>query len=295
MSDRHSNEYSGLTETQRRAVDAVESLSRPTADVDFRARLKASFVDGSIDSSATPPATDSTAASSSTSTSSTQKPFAPAKKSRGPWMPWATMAAAAVILVALFSAWNLAGPEAMGAHKTGTVVVDGRSVAAADSNLLDELLKPGSVVEVLDGAEIDIIYPGSFVVRVSSGTTLTLPKQPRRWFAQELNAEMAAGEISIRTGPQLAGNVFNVSTPEGQVHIYGTLVSVFRNDDLTCVCLYEGTAVMDNLEKELGPIPAGKRWVLYRNGNAAELLDIAPPHKAHMEGLDAARCDCFLK
>lgn len=281
MSDRHNNQYSDYSEAQRRAIDAVESLSRPAAEADFRARLKVGFVDGSLDSKVDSPDQTGTAK--------------PAAQSRLPWMPWASLAAAAIVLFALLSAWNLQGPEAMGSHHQGTVVVDGRSVAPADSVLLDELLKPGSVVQVQDGAEIDILYPGSFVMRISSGTTITLPERPRRWFVQGIESEMTTGEISIRTGPQLAGNVFSVATPEGQVRIYGTLVSVFRNDDLTCVCLYEGTAIMDDLEKELGPIPAGKRWVLYTNGNDAELLDIAPSHKAHMEGLNAARCDCFKK
>ncbi len=273
MTDHNENQ---LNEAQQRAVDAVQGLTNPRADADFRARLKQQFVSGDIDPKA--------------------KVVVHAKPvSSRRWLTWAPLAAAAVLAVALFFGGRLPGPDAMGAHLAGTVVIDGHEVAAADSVLLDDLLHPGAVIELRDGAELDILYPGSLVMRLASGTTMTLPERPRRWFSRNITADMSQGEISIRTGPQFAGNMLAVQTPEGRARIYGTLVSVFRNDDLTCVCLFEGTAVMDDLSTELGPIPVGKRWVLYTDGRAAELLDIAPPHQEHMEGLDRARCDCFTR
>ncbi len=271
MSDRHDIP---LTAAQRRAAEAVQSLSRPEADTDFRARLKADFASGAV--AAAKPAA-----------------FATRPRPRFGFALWVPLTAAAALAAVMVFGGRLPGPEALGSHIAGTVLVDGRAVAAGDSLRLDELLRPGAEVVLSEGAELDILYPGSFVMRLASGTTITLPDRPRRWFGGDLDAVMPEGEISIRTGPDLAGRMLAVSTPEGRARIYGTLVSIFRNDELTCVCLYEGTAVMDDLEQELGPVPAGKRWVLFADGRDAELLDIAPPHLEHMEGLDRERCDCF--
>jgi len=271
MNDHHDNQ---LTDRQRHAAEAVRSLSRPGARPDFRARLKADFVSGALDGGA--PA-----------------PVVRLDRTRRRWLMWVPLAAAAAMAAVLFFTGRLPGPEVLGSHTAGTVLVDGRAVSPADSLLLDDLLRPGAVVELRDGAELDLLYPGSLVMRLATGTTFTLPDHPRRWIGRDIEAELAIGEVSIRTGPDFAGNLLAIRTPEGRARIYGTLISVFRNADLTCVCLYEGTAVMDDRERELGSIPPGKRWVLYEDGREAELLDIAPPHQAQMEGLVEERGDCF--
>jgi hypothetical protein len=98
---------------------------------------------------------------------------------------------------------------------------------------------------------------------------------------------MAGGEISVRTGPALAGGQLMVKTPEAETVIHGTLVSVVSNGELSCICLFEGHADVSSDGRELGELPPGKRWVIFRDGHEPELMDIAPPHLEHMKTFDA--------
>ncbi len=270
MSDRN---FKNLDKKQRLAQEAVRSLAHPQADADYRARLKDQFMAGEI---------PETGLSSSIVPEET-----PLVASR-PWLRWGSLAAAAVLAFVVFSLNRLPGPELVATNGVGTVTVDGRELAADDSSGLEDALRAGARLQVGEGGSVDIVYPGSFVMRLDAGTDLVLPSRPGRWFLRSPISRMEYGEISVRTGPALAGGGLIVTTPEGRTAIHGTLVSVFRNDDLTCVCLFEGSASISTDEKNLGGVPLGMRWVLFKDGSEPQLLDIAPPHRDHMLGLDEA-------
>jgi ferric-dicitrate binding protein FerR (iron transport regulator) len=274
MSDRN---FKNLDKKQRLAQEAVRSLAHPQADADFRARLKDQFLAGEI---------PETGLSSSDES--------PAVSPR-PWLRWGGLAAAAVLAFVVFSLNRLPGPELVATNGVGTVTVDGRELAADDSASLESALRAGARLQVGEGGVVDIVYPGSFVMRLDSGTDMVLPSRPGRWFLRSARSAIEYGEISVRTGPNLAGGRLIVDTPEGRTAIHGTLVSVFRNDGLTCVCLFEGSASISTDEKNLGGIPLGMRWVLFKDGSEPQLLDIAPPHRDHMLGLDEAWGGIFDK
>lgn len=268
MSDRN---FDNLDEQQTLARDAMRSLPRPVADADYRARLKAQFVVGEVPEG---------------ELSGVQTPAAPhgsETPSRG-WLPWAILTTAAALIAVLITMNPLPGPQLLAVAGGATVTVDGHEVA---DDGLDTALQPGSHVVVGGDGPLDILYPGSFALRLGPGTDVILPERPGRWFKRDVIAPMDRGELSVRTGPDLAGGSLTVQTPEGRALIHGTLVSVFRNDDLTCVCLFEGTADILTAETDLGGLPVGKRWVLFSDGSEPQLLDIVPAHLEHMQGLDA--------
>ena len=264
------HEQDRLDREQRAAQDAVRSLGVPAADPAFRARLREQFVAGTVPERETPPA-----------------------RRRSPRVPFffglGTLAAAAVLAFAVVGLNRLPGPELIAVEGTGGLVIDGRSVDAGDTDRIVELLRPGVRLEVREETSVDLHYPGSMVWRVAAGSELVLPGRPGRWFGREVAAELAAGEVSVRTGPDLAGGRLDVATPTGTAAISGTLVNVFHNDELSCFCLFEGTARVLADGRDLGPIPPMKRWVVFADGREPALLDIAPPHLEHMKGLDEER------
>ncbi len=256
-----------LTEAQRLAQDAVRSLPRPAADAGFRARLKQDFVSGALD---------------------TGEPAGDGATGGGgfrPWMAWVPVAVAAVLLLVFFGLNPLPGPRVMGVSGEGAVVVDGRSFGAADQEAYADLVKPGSRLEVTGDAQLDITYPGSLVLRVSPGSDIVLPGRTGRWIGRQVTCAMTTGEISVLTRPGFQGNHLTVKTPDGEAVISGTLANIFVNDDLTCICLYEGHLRVESPQADLGAVEPGMRWVLHRDGSDPDYLTIAPPHRDHMLGL----------
>jgi len=253
-----------LTAAQRRAQDAVRSLTRPAADPDFRARLKQDFMTGAL------------AQQAGQADAAVRKPFRP-------WMAWAPVATAAVILVMVFVTNPLPAPQVIAVTGEGTVTVDGRTFSAADRDAYAGLLGPGSRLEVAAGASVDILYPGAMVMRVESGSEFDLPGRPGRWIGRRLDGWLKAGEVSIMTEEGFHGNHLAVGTPDGTAVISGTLANVMVNDQVTCICLFEGHLRVESPDADLGNVEAGKRWVLHRDGSAPEYLPIAPPHQEHME------------
>lgn len=273
-----------LDEQQRLAQEAVRSLPRPQASADFRARLKQQFVAGEIPetplSNLEAPGPDFVPAPAETG-------IRPETQHLGRlWLGWTALATAAVVAAVVLGFNSLPGPRLVATNGVGTVTVAGRSYEATDTAGLDAALRSGARVEVGQGSQVDIVYPGSFVMRAAEGTDVILPDRPGRWFRRTVEAPMQIGEVSVRTGPDLAGGALIVRTDEGRAIIHGTLISVMRNEMATCVCLFEGTAEMMSGGRLLGDIPPGQRWVIMRDGSEPQLMDIEPTHEQHMLDMD---------
>ena len=180
----------------------------------------------------------------------------------------------------------LPGPQILGLEGAGRVLVDGREFSAADRAGLDQALRAGSRVELGPEVTLDLIYPGSMAMRLEAGTEMTLPGRPGRWFHRSVEADLPLGELSLRTGPRLKGGQVLVSTPEGLTTVRGTLISVFRNPDVTCVCLFEGSASVAVGGQDLGRLDPQKRWVMFSDGSEPALMAIEPGHRDHMLSFD---------
>jgi len=132
--------------------------------------------------------------------------------------------------------------------------------------------------------------------RLETGTDMVLPGRPGRWFGRRTDALVRVGEAALRTGPDLAGGAVAIRTPDGQALISGTLFNIFCNDELSCFCLWEGTASVQTFQDDLGAIPENMRWVVFTDRERkSEKLDIAPPHRDHMLAMDAAYPDVFAR
>lgn len=259
----------GLDPQQRLAQDAVRSLGVPEADGAFRARLKQQFVSGSIPDSG--------------------GKVVPLPRRRAAFYGWGALAAAAVLALAVFGLNRLPGPELLSVRGQGTVFADGRGVDAGDATGVAALMRPGARVRLEGETSLDILYRNAMVMRLTPGTDLVLPGRPGRWFSRPVSADLAMGEVSVRTGPGLKGGALRVNTPAGSAVITGTLVDVFFNGTLSCYCLHDGTAHVWVGGRDLGAIPAMKRFVVYSDGRPTETLDLAPPHLENMLQLDLER------
>ena len=90
------------------------------------------------------------------------------------------------------------------------------------------------------------------------------------------------GEYRIKTGPDFEGREIVMTTTEGQVEIIGTTIAVFKNDDLTCVCVLEGTASIGKDDDHMDAVPAGMRKVMFADGREPLLIPIESAHEASL-------------
>jgi hypothetical protein len=263
MSDREEFEP---TAEEKRVSELIRSLPRSDADTGFRDRLKADFVAGRLGES-TDPAPQ------------------PTRRGRG-WIRVLIPAAAAFVM-AFIIVFN-AGPKLELSDITGdgTVTVDGQVFQATDRDGIVGAIKPGALVTLSEGVDIDLVYAETAVFQLSSATA-TIPGTPGRWFGKSTEARVEMGEMRILTGPGFRGGSLSVTSPEGEIVITGTLVSVFRDGAVTCVCVHEGTASVGINADDMQDIPAGQRKVMFADGSPPKITPIAPPHMDHLVEFEA--------
>jgi ferric-dicitrate binding protein FerR (iron transport regulator) len=256
-----------LTPEEERVRDAVRGLSRPVADPDFRARLKRGFVAGTLQAKARP-----------------VRPVRPVRRLR--WARLLPVAAAAAILFLVLVTNRGPAPQLIAVSGGGTVRVGGVSFTTDQTDEINRRLRPGSEVELDDEASVAIYYPGSMVWEFTAGSRFTVPGTPGRWFGRTIECALDFGEGRIRTGPDFPGTELTIDTPEGMTVLTGTLVSVYRDSEVTCVCVEDGTAMIGADPGDLELIHAGMRKVMFRDGRPAEVAEIAPSHERHLLEFD---------
>jgi hypothetical protein len=250
-----------LTAEQSRARDEVRALRGPAADPAFRARLRQSFVEGTV------------AAPARRTTRILTGPFQPV----APWR-WALVPAAAAALLIAVSVMNR-GPDWSVVHAggEGVVIVDRRPIPVAHvTEQLASLLRPGAMIELGDAVELELAIPGGAVMQITPGTQLTLPRSPGRWYERVQPFEVRNGEIRLTTGPRFHGARFEVATPEAAVEIVGTTLAVIREPAGTCVCVYEGTVRVGPRGQTPMPVEHGMRRFVFNDGREPELAAIRP-------------------
>ncbi|MBE0565304.1 MAG: hypothetical protein IH621_05040, partial [Krumholzibacteria bacterium] len=161
----------------------------------------------------------------------------------------------------------------------------------ANPGAVAALLRPGAHLVLEGEATLDLQYPGSLVMRVTPGTDVVLPERPGRWFRRAVAAQLAMGEISVRTGPDLAGGELDVHTPAGSALVYGTLINVYHNGELSCFCLYAGSAHVHAGGTDLGAVPPMMRTVVFTDGREPVFGEIEPGHLEHMLQMESDQGD----
>ena len=260
------SDNNGFDRDQERIRGAIRSLPSVEADPDFRERLKADFVAGRLGE--TGPEAD------------------PGVAGRRPVWRWGwrrlPLPAAVAVIVVVFLLLNGApAPVVTDVTGDGTVTVDGRAFPTSDLSAIAAAIRPGVHVELSGGVELDLVYGTAMAVQISPGAA-TIPAAPARWFGRAVECRLEIGEMAFVTGPKFRGGHLVITTGEGAIEITGTLVSVFRDSSVTCVCVHEGTASVGIDAADMEPIPAGKRKVMFADGSAPIVTDIAPPHRDHL-------------
>jgi len=256
-----------LTREEKRASEAIRALPRADADPDFRQRLKADFAAGRLAEGG-----DATAPR-------------PARRPAARWWKVAIPVAAAVLVVA--AALFNRGPALVLSDVAGegTVTVDGRAFPTSDRDAIAGAVRPGARLELSEGVDVDLVYDNTLVLQYSSARG-TIPKAPARWIGKTGACRLEWGEVAALTGPDFAGGGLVVTTPEGIIEVSGTLISVFRDSSVTCVCVHEGAARVGIDEGDMESVPAGKRKVMFADGKTPIITDIAPPHMDHLIEFD---------
>jgi ferric-dicitrate binding protein FerR (iron transport regulator) len=229
-----------LSPAEQRARAALAALPHPAVDVEFRARLRESFVSGE----------------------------APPLRARVPRLPWHSrpmthwtlgVAAVAAALLAVLTMNQGGDWQVISAHGSARIMVDGRAVPGGDVAVLERRLRIGTRLELPEGSDLMLRAGDQWLMAVDAGTSLTLPAIPGRWFAREVSGDVDAGEIRLSTSRAFHGAALALSTPEATVRVTGTTFAVICESTGTCVCVLEGSVRMGAGQALPAEVPAGMR------------------------------------
>jgi len=253
-----------LSPEQQRVQELLCELRPLEPDPQHQASLRAAFLDGAF---------------------AEEDPVVPlqAPAGRAGWMQWirwalVPAAAAAVVILVRFAqgpSWTL-----MRAHGAGDAVVNGETISLTDDDALAAALGAGKSVELGSDAGVELMCGDLALLEMTPGTSFTVPNRPGRWGNKTMRGHVAMGEMRFMSGPGFPGYEMYVTTPEGAIDLTGTIVSVFRNEDLTCVCVLEGEAMIGRDDEHMDAIPEGKRKVMFNDGRPPLISDFAAEHVA---------------
>jgi ferric-dicitrate binding protein FerR (iron transport regulator) len=256
MTDERHDELAG---GERRIRDAIRSSGEVRADPAFRERLKRQFSDGTISQAA-----------------GRREPAAPRGLPRWGWL-FVPAAAVVVLLVVLLLPdpapyWTVYG------H--GQVEIDGEVYSLDRPQLITRALEDGGEIHVLEASSLDLRLDDRLILALVEGTEATVPAPLSRGSESPLAYEVRHGELRIKTGPEFPGAELRVFTPESLTEIVGTIVSVYKGDGYTCVCVLEGTAMIGIDEADLEAIPEGMLKFMFDDGSEPMIMEISPDHRA---------------
>jgi ferric-dicitrate binding protein FerR (iron transport regulator) len=84
-------------------------------------------------------------------------------------------------------------------------------------------------------------------------------------------------------------------TAEVRTEITGTVVSVYKGDGYTCVCVLEGTARVGADEARLEEIPPGMLKIMFSDGSPPIETEIAEQHEADLIEFRERNKDVFSR
>ncbi|HET7498002.1 MAG TPA: hypothetical protein VFM00_06855 [Candidatus Eisenbacteria bacterium] len=278
--ERQEAEALRLPPEAERARAALRAAPPLRADPAFRERLKQEFVSGAIEVTGSRVrrlrANGESGPSRLAGAPRLKRGEFPGGHRRGvPTLAWVVASlAAAAALVVVFGSLNR-GPTwwVTAARGDGTVRVDGQTVALDDRDAMRRLLVPGAEIELTGNAELDICSNGVLAVQLAPGTRMTLPPPPGRWLGRRTELYARSGELRVTTGKNFPGAQLAVMSPTAAVEIKGTTVAIIIEDTGTCVCVYEGSAMVGRLRggefADMHAVPGGMRRYVYKDERAA--------------------------
>lgn len=284
MSER---ENMDLTPEEERIRESLRGLGEVRADEAFRARLRAQFVSGGL------------AADSGTESPTAADPAAPAPAPRVVALParrrrWPLILvpAIAAALTVIFLGGGDPTWQLQDVQGTGSITINGQSADAGDRAAIAALVVPLARISVPEGVQIDLVLDGVMVVGVAGPADFTLPDAPKDK-DPVYAATVHEGDFRIKTGPEFPGCEALLLTTEGRVEITGTTVAVFKNADVTCVCVLEGTAQIGRDDTHLDPVSGGMRKVMFADGRDPMIMPIEPDHARALQEFEDRNAGTF--
>ena len=274
--ERLGSEAERLSPAAERARAALRSAPPVRPDASFRDRVKRGFVSGAIEVSGTKQRR-LRANGHGVPRADREGRIARGRRRHLPTAAWigASLAAAAAIVV-IFGALNR-GPMwwVTAARGDGTLRVNGQTVALDDRDALRRLLVPGAEIEVLGNAELDLCSDGVLALELSPGTRMTLPPPPPRWMGRKTELYARAGVLRVTTGHKFPGTELAVMSPTAAVEVKGTTFALIIEEAGTCVCVYDGTALVGRVRggefSDMREVPGGMRRYVYKDERASDL------------------------
>jgi hypothetical protein len=259
-------------EEERQLGDSLRALGEVRADEAFRARLRGQFVAGTIpesESTGGPVASDAVV-----------PPIRALPRRRSLPRPWAMAAlpAIAAALVLIFLGGGEPHWRVLDVRGDGDVTVAGRAVSAADRGAVASAMDSGVRVTLPEGVELDLALGDVMVLGAAAATDFELPRAPSG-SPVRYEVRVHRGDLMFKSGPDFPGREMMLSTTEGRIEITGTTVAVYKDDEVTCVCVLEGTARIGRDDSHMEPIPAGMRKVMFADGREPLIIPIEPGHR----------------
>lgn len=256
------DEGSRYTREEERVREALRTLGDVPADDRFRQRLRYQFVSGAF-----------------------AEPQPAARRRPFVWRPvWQVALVLVVAVAALFLFLDARGPawRLSTVAGVGEIRVNGETVESQDVGRLAPLIRAGARIQVTESAELDVVAGDVLLLELASGADATLPEDPRRWFPRPLHGVLHAGELRLQTGPAFPGRHLTVLTAEGRIEVTGTVISIYKGDTFTCVCVLEGSARIGKDDARMETVAAGLRKVMFSGDRPSEIIAIEPHHEADL-------------
>ncbi len=270
MNDKEHNE--ALTDEQRVARNALDSLPVPTAREEFRSSLRAQFLNTPVDRSAD-------------DSPSSVRP----RRSRAPRRSIQLVAVPVAIAALLVLGLGLAnrGPDwqVHAYSQLDHITVDGQRLSL-DSPELAPAVARGGRVQVPEGGSLELLAGNKLLLQLEGGTAMTVPSAPGRWFGRHVHSEMdPAGLVRVTTGPGFVGSRYAIFTGQAEIEITGTTLTVINGESSTCVCVLEGKVRACPPGGSMESIESGRRLTFIPDQAGVDRGDMLPAEKAALTGL----------
>jgi ferric-dicitrate binding protein FerR (iron transport regulator) len=258
---------------------ALDSYA-PKARTEFRDRLRAEFVAGTIPERVSSAGYEADEAASASHVLGIL---------RARWRPLVVLAAAAALVLWILRpvepSWSV-DPE--GFVAVG-MTIDGR-VLSKDTPFSEVADLLSRAKEVTTAAHpVRLVLGELFVVEMAESSTLDLSRMPADLGRGDLVLHGVEGGFRVATGPEFEypQRKLRIETQDVNVEVVGTVFGVDLYSDFTCVCCLEGevSTTMHTKPATFGVVEAETTNIVHKDGKAPEKTHYAP----HMVRLTALR------
>jgi ferric-dicitrate binding protein FerR (iron transport regulator) len=229
---------------EQRALEAVRGLASPRASETARARTRAAFL----------------AAAAASGPAESPAPVRLERRRAPVWVP---LAAAAVLALAAIGIWQFAtGPSALW-RVTNVVEASGVSGAPTEGFVMEY----GRISTGPD-TELELQLGDQFRFNMRPGTTIELPRPPRRWQPGEMVITLTSGEI-FGIAEDLDAPL-RVIARNSETLVHGTTFAVFQTPDASCTCLWKGSVEITNrADGTTVTLEPNRRFFVYDDGSVS--------------------------